>query len=51
MDVILSTSNYYRATAEDVKGLRPDGRLVLIGVPDGLLELGPELMILARLRH
>jgi alcohol dehydrogenase len=30
-DVILATSNSYKATADSIKGLRPDGRLVLMG--------------------
>jgi alcohol dehydrogenase len=31
-DVILATSNSYKATADSIKGLRPDGRVVLMGV-------------------
>jgi alcohol dehydrogenase len=31
-DVILATSNSYKATADSIKGLRPDGRFVLMGV-------------------
>jgi alcohol dehydrogenase len=31
-DVILSTSNSYKATADSIKALRPDGRLMLMGV-------------------
>lgn len=30
-DVILATSNSYKATSDSIKGLRPDGRLVLMG--------------------
>ena len=30
-DVILATSNSYKATVDSIKGLRPDGRLVLMG--------------------
>ena len=30
-DVMLATSNSYKATADSIKGLRPDGRLVLMG--------------------
>ena len=29
-DVILATSNSYKATADSIKGLRPDGRVVLM---------------------
>jgi alcohol dehydrogenase len=31
-DVILATNNSYKATADSIKGLRPDGRFVLMGV-------------------
>ncbi|MFL6329544.1 MAG: alcohol dehydrogenase catalytic domain-containing protein [Nitrososphaeraceae archaeon] len=31
-DVILATSNSYKATADSIQGLRPDGRFVLMGV-------------------
>ncbi len=30
----MATSNSYRATSDTLKSLRPDGRLVLIGVSD-----------------
>jgi alcohol dehydrogenase len=30
-DVILATSNSYKVTADSIKGLRPDGRFVLMG--------------------
>src|SRR4029077_1814225 len=30
-DVILATSNSYKATADAIKGLRPDGRVILMG--------------------
>jgi alcohol dehydrogenase len=33
-DVILATSNSYKASADALKGLRPDGRLMLIGSSD-----------------
>jgi alcohol dehydrogenase len=33
-DVILATSNSYKATSNTLKGLRPDGRLVLMGISD-----------------
>jgi alcohol dehydrogenase len=33
-DVILATTNSYKAAADTLKGLRPDGRLVLIGISD-----------------
>ena len=31
-DVILVTSNSYKAASESLKGLRPDGRMVLMGI-------------------
>jgi 2-desacetyl-2-hydroxyethyl bacteriochlorophyllide A dehydrogenase len=33
-DVILATSNSYKAAADTLRGLRPDGRLVFIGASD-----------------
>jgi alcohol dehydrogenase len=33
-NVILATTNSYKAAADTLKGLRPDGRLVLIGISD-----------------
>jgi len=33
-DVILATSNSYKATSDTLKGLRPDGRLVLMGLSE-----------------
>jgi alcohol dehydrogenase len=33
-DVILATSNSYRATGDTLKGLRLDGRLILMGISD-----------------
>ena len=38
-DVILATSNSYRATADALRALRPDGRLVLMGVSDEPLTI------------
>jgi alcohol dehydrogenase len=43
--VILTTSNSYKATGETLKGLRPDGRLVLMGISDEpLIVIGHLLM-------
>jgi alcohol dehydrogenase len=44
-DVILATSNSYKAIADSIKGLRPDGRLILMGVSatNETLTLSPEL--------
>ena len=33
-DVILATSNSYKAAADTLRGLRPDGRLMFIGASD-----------------
>jgi alcohol dehydrogenase len=44
-DVILATSNSYKATADSIKGLRPDGRVVLMGVsPTESLTISPEIL-------
>ena len=46
-DVILATSNSYKAIADSIKGLRPDGRLILMGVSatNEPLTLSPELSL------
>jgi dehydrogenase len=44
-DVILATSNSYRATSEAVQGLRPDGRLVLMGLSGEPFTAGPDLVL------
>lgn len=44
-DVILATSNSYKATADAIKGLRPDGRVILMGVsPTESLTVPPEIL-------
>jgi len=43
-DVILSTSSSYRSASEALNGLRPDGRLVLIGMSNEPLEVTSQLM-------
>ena len=44
-DVILATSNSYKAAADSIKGLRPDGRFVLMGVSTTEpLTISPEIM-------
>ena len=49
-DVILATSNSYKATGETLKGLRPDGRLVLMGISDEpLIVTGHLLMTRGRI--
>jgi alcohol dehydrogenase len=44
-DIILATSNSYKATADAIKGLRPDGRLILMGVSSTeTLTVSPEIL-------
>jgi len=43
-DVLLATSNSWAATAEAAKGMRPLGRIILMGVAHEPLNYGPELM-------
>jgi dehydrogenase len=44
-DVILATSNSYKATADAIKGVRPDGRVMLMGVsPTETLTISPEIL-------
>lgn len=44
-DVILATSNSYKATADSIKGIRPDGRLILMGVSSTEpLRTSPEIL-------
>lgn len=44
-DVILATSNSYKATADAIKGLRPDGRVILMGVSStDTLTVSPEML-------
>ncbi|HVS83685.1 MAG TPA: alcohol dehydrogenase catalytic domain-containing protein [Pyrinomonadaceae bacterium] len=43
-DVILATSNSYAATSEALKGLRPDGRLILMGVSPEPLQLTDQVL-------
>lgn len=43
-DVLLATSNSWAATAEAARGMRPDGRVILMGVGHEPLNYTPELM-------
>lgn len=44
-DVILSTSNSYKATSDSIKALRPDGRVILMGVSTTEpLAISPEIL-------
>ena len=43
--MILSTSNSYTTTAESIKALRPDGRIILMGVSStDPLTISPEIL-------
>jgi alcohol dehydrogenase len=49
-DVILGTSNSVEAMAESVAGLRPDGRLVVMGFENKALPVHPGDLIARRIR-
>ena len=49
-DVILGTSNSVDATADSIAGLRPDGRLVLMGFENKPLPVHPGDLIARRIR-
>ena len=44
-DVILATGNSYKAASAALKGLRPDGRMVLMGVSEEPLEVTADAII------
>lgn len=45
-DVILATSNSYAATADAMKGLRPDGRLIIMGASNEVLPVTADLLFI-----
>lgn len=45
-DVILATSNSYEATADAMKGLRPDGRLIIMGASNEVLPVTADLLFI-----
>jgi alcohol dehydrogenase len=49
-DVILGTSNSTEAMADTIQGLRPDGRLVLMGFEAKPLQVSPADLIVRRIR-
>jgi len=49
-DVILGTSNSVDAMADSIAGLRPDGRLVLMGFENKPLAVHPGDLIMRRIR-
>jgi 2-desacetyl-2-hydroxyethyl bacteriochlorophyllide A dehydrogenase len=49
-DVVLATSNSIDAMADSIKGLRPDGRLVLMGAEAKPLTLSPLDLLMRRIR-
>ena len=45
-DVILATSNSFKATADAIKGIRPDGRVILMGFSTTeSLTVPPEILL------
>ena len=50
VDIVLGTSNSMDAMAESVAGLRPDGRLVLMGFDAKPLSISPADLIMRRIR-
>jgi alcohol dehydrogenase len=49
-DVVLGTSNSMDATADSIRGLRPDGRLVVMGAEAKPLAVSPVDLILKRIK-
>jgi dehydrogenase len=43
-DVILATSNSYKATSDSIKGLRADGRFVLMCLNNPPFTISPEIL-------
>ena len=48
-DVILATGNSNKAASESIAGLRPDGRLIVMGFDSNPIQVPPEIL-LSRLR-
>lgn len=44
-DVILATGNSYKSASAALKGLRPDGRMVLMGISDEPLEVTGDIIL------
>ncbi len=49
-DVVLATSNSMDATADAIQGLRPDGRLVVMGVEAKPLTISPFDLLMKRIK-
>jgi D-arabinose 1-dehydrogenase-like Zn-dependent alcohol dehydrogenase len=49
-DVVLCTGNSVEAMADSVRGMRPDGRLVVMGFESKPLQLSPGDLIMRRIR-
>ena len=45
-DVTLATTNTYKAAADSLKGLRPDGRLVLLAISDDPFVIANEFEVM-----
>jgi len=49
-DVMLVTSNSYKLALECLKGMRPDGRIVIMGISDEPITLSGSDLVMKRLR-
>jgi alcohol dehydrogenase len=49
-DVILGTSNSYKATTDALRGIRPDARLILMGISDEPLNVTAGYLLMNRAR-
>ncbi len=49
-DIVLGTSNSMDATADSIQGLRPDGRLVVMGVEAKPLSVSPFDLLMRRIK-
>lgn len=49
-DIILATGNSSKSITESVRGLRPDGRLVVMGLDSEQLQISPMDLILKRIK-
>ena len=49
-DIVLGTSNSMEATGDSIRGLRPDGRLVIMGVEGKPLAVSPFDLLMKRIK-
>jgi alcohol dehydrogenase len=50
VDIILATTNSYKAVTDSLKGLRPDGRIILMGISGNETLIIPEDIIYKRIQ-